>query len=155
MKQNSEAMPNQASAERKARIFVIAVSIAIPLAVAVLYFIPKIETEGSFRSFLNMLPLFNAVVNGSTAIILVLALLAIKKKNVALHRLLMTLAMVLSIFFLLSYVLFHSTTDSTPFPKDAPYRSLYLIVLLTHILISAIIIPLVLISYTRALAQLS
>jgi putative membrane protein len=141
-------------AEKRAKIFIWVASLAIPIVVAILYVMPKIPAgEGALRDFLNYLPLFNALCNGSTAVILVLALVAIKKKNMKLHRNLMTSALGLSLLFLVSYVGYHATSESTLFPKDNPMKWLYYIILLTHISISAIIVPLVLISYSRALAQ--
>jgi putative membrane protein len=144
---------DKAALERKAKMFIWIVSIAIPVAVTVMYFMPKIEAGSSFRGFLNHLPLFNALNNAATAVVLFLALVAIKRKNVALHKKLMTGALVLSAFFLVSYVMYHSTSDSTAFPKEDPLRVMYLIVLFTHIVISAIIVPLVLVTYSRALAE--
>ena len=142
------------AAEKRAKIFVLTVSILLPIAVGTLYFMPKIEAgDSGLRVFLNHLPLLNATINGLTAFILIAALLAIRAKKIERHKTLMTIAMVLSVVFLLSYVAYHATTQNTEYPKDAPYRTMYLFVLLTHILFSAIIVPLVLISYTRALAQ--
>lgn len=141
-------------AEKKARLFIIIASLAIPIVVSILYFMPKLEAENTgMRHFLNQLPSLNATINGTTAAILVAAFFAIKNKNIRLHKNLMTLALVLSVIFLVFYVSYHSTTDSTRYPEDAPYRGIYLFVLLTHILLSAIVVPLVLISYTRALAE--
>lgn len=141
-------------AEKRAKIFIWIASIAIPVVVAILYVMPKIPAENEgLRTFLNYLPMFNALCNGSTALILVWALVAIKKKNMNTHGNLMTTAMVLSLLFLLSYVTYHATSESTAFPKDNPMKWLYYIILLTHILVSAIIVPLVLITYSRALAQ--
>lgn len=142
------------AAEKRARIFVLTASLAIPIVVAILYFMPKIESgnEG-VRQFLNQLPMLNAIINGTTAVLLILAFWAIKNKNITLHKRLMTGALALSIIFLVFYVSYHSTTDSTKFPKDNPLRWLYAIILLTHILLSAVVVPLVLISYTRALAE--
>jgi putative membrane protein len=145
---------DQQAAEKRAKTFVLTVSIFLPLAVGTLYIMPKIEAgDSGLRAFLNHLPLLNASINGLTAFILVAALLAIRAKKIERHKTLMTIAMVLSVVFLLSYIAYHATTKSTEFPKDAPHRNMYLFILLTHILFSAIIVPLVLISYTRALAQ--
>ncbi|HEY8404498.1 MAG TPA: DUF420 domain-containing protein [Flavobacteriales bacterium] len=141
-------------AEKKARLFIIIASLAIPIVVSILYFMPKLEAANSgLRSFLNQLPMLNATINGTTAVVLVAAFIAIKKKNIKLHKNLMTLALVLSVIFLIFYVSYHSTTDSTRYPHDAPYRGLYIFVLLTHILLSAMVVPFVLVSYTRALAE--
>jgi putative membrane protein len=140
-------------AERRAKVFIWVVSIAIPVVVAILYFMPKVEANSSMREIINHLPLFNAINNGTTAVVLLAALMAIKKKNMHLHKRLMTFALVLSAFFLVSYVTYHFTSENTIYPHDAPGRTAYLILLFTHILVSAIIVPLVLISYSRGLSQ--
>jgi putative membrane protein len=141
-------------AEQSARLFIIIASLFIPIAVAVLYIMPKVGPEaGLLRDLLNMLPALNATINGTTAIILVLAVLAIRNKQVLLHKRLMTVALALSVLFLLSYIGYHATSETTPFPQNAEYRGLYLIILLTHIIISGLIVPFVLITYSRALAE--
>lgn len=141
-------------AEKKAKAFIIAASLLIPIVVTILYMMPKITTEsGQIRLFLNGLPRFNAMINAATAVILILAVVAIRNKRRDLHERLMTTALILSVMFLLSYIAYHATSESTPFPKDAPNRALYLFILLTHISISAIIVPLVLITYSKALAE--
>jgi putative membrane protein len=140
--------------ERKAKVFVLSASLAIPVVVTILHFMPKIEAgSGGLRTFLNALPTFNAINNGLTALVLIAAFIAIRAKNIALHRKLMTTALVLSVLFLLSYVSYHSTSEHTVFPKDNPLRGTYLLILNSHIILSAVIVPLVLISYSRALSK--
>lgn len=128
---------------------IVAASVIIPVVVAILFFIPKIDVG----SKLTVLPLFNAIVNGTTAIVLILAFRAIKAKNIELHRKLMTSAIGLSILFLLSYITYHATSDSTPFGGEGMIRNIYYFILLSHILLSVIVVPLVLISYVRALSE--
>ena len=141
--------------QKRIKVFIAAVSLLIPLVVALLYFLPKPENiSAEMRAnFFNHLPLAHAVVNGTTFFVLILAWVSIVKKKVELHKKLMFTALVLSVFFLVSYVAYHYTTPSTEYPKDADYRSLYLFILLSHILLSAAIVPLVLISFVRALAE--
>jgi putative membrane protein len=145
---------NSNAAERKARIFVVASSIAIPVVVSLLYMLPKVEIgQSGVRSFLNSLPLVNACLNGSCFVILLLALLAIKSKNIALHRKLMTLCLGLSVLFLICYISYHATTSHTVFPDGNPNKPLYKFILYSHIILSAVVVPLVLITFTRALAE--
>jgi len=145
---------NDGAAERKARIFILTASLAIPVLVTILHYAPKIEAgSGSLRTFLNFLPTFNAIVNSITTVVLIAAFMAIIRKRVILHKRLMTTALVMSVLFLLSYVGYHSTSEPTIFPKDNPLRTLYLIILNSHIILSAVIVPLVLISYSRGLAR--
>lgn len=142
------------SAERKAKVFIWTVSIVLPIAITVLRYMPKIAPgSGAVRSILNGLPLFNAICNGSTAVLLVFAFLAIRKRNISLHKRLMTTSMILSILFLLSYVTYHATTEHTVFPTENDMWMWYQIILWSHIVLSAVIVPMVLISYSRALAE--
>ncbi|WKZ75659.1 MAG: DUF420 domain-containing protein [Vicingaceae bacterium] len=132
------------------KYFIITVSILIPLLVVVLFFLPKINSS---NSFLHFLPLLNASINGITSLFLVLAVRAVKKGKKILHKKLMITALVLSVCFLLSYVLYHSTHESTKFGGEGVIKYIYYFILLTHILLSAVIIPLVLITFSRALAE--
>jgi putative membrane protein len=131
--------------------YIIAAAIAIPVVVTILAIAPKMEILGDFNYYL--LPLFNAIINGSTFFVLLGALWAIKNRNIELHRKLMTLAIVLSVLFLLSYVTFHAATEPTKFGGEGGIRPLYYFLLLSHILLAIAIVPLVLISYVRALSE--
>ena len=136
------------SVEKKYRPWIIALSIAVPVAVAVLFFTTKIE--GYDTSFL---PPIYATMNGLTAVFLILGVVAIKNKKVEVHRRLMTTAIVFSALFLVLYVIYHSTSESTPFGGEGWIKPVYFALLISHILLSIIIIPLVLITYVRALAE--
>lgn len=147
-------MNSATRAEKKAKRFVIVVSVLLPLAVGALYLLPKPDdVPAPMRNCFNQLPLFNAMVNGTTAIILIVAYLAIRRKKIKLHRWLMTTALVLSVVFLLSYITYHFTTQHTSYGGQGWLKTAYLLLLLSHILCSIAIVPLVLISYTRALAE--
>ena len=124
------------------RKLIIALSIIIPIAVALLF---GIKVEGYDFSFL---PPFYASINGLTATILIIALVAIKMRRIRLHQRLMQFALFLSLLFLLSYVLYHITSDSTAYGGD--YKMLYLIILISHIVLSVVVIPIVLFAYLFA-----
>lgn len=126
----------------KFRKIIIAVSIVIPVAVAALF---GIRVDGVDFSFL---PPFYAGINGLTAILLVSALIAIKRKNMALHQRLIQVCLVLSLLFLLCYVAYHMTSDSTPY--GGQMKGLYYFILISHILLSVAVIPLVLFTYLFA-----
>ena len=126
----------------KFRKLIVAVSIFIPIAVAALF---GIRVDGVDFSFL---PPFYAGINGLTAILLVSALIAIKSKNMALHQRLIQVCLVLSLLFLLCYVAYHMTSDSTPYGGDM--KGLYYFILISHILLSVAVIPLVLFTYLFA-----
>ena len=134
--------------EKKFKSLIIFFSIVIPLAVGALYLLPKSNIE----SF-SFLPMLNAIINGTTFCVLIVAVMAIKKKNINLHKKLMWTAMTLSILFLISYVLYHSTNESTSFGGEGAVKTIYLIILFSHIVLSAIVVPLVLITLVRALSE--
>lgn len=130
--------------------WIVALSILIPVAVAVLFTV-KVEIPGVDR--LGFLPPIYATINALTAIILVLAVIQIKKGNRKTHENLMKLAIGLSALFLVMYVIYHMTSTSTPFGGEGSIRTIYFFILISHILLSIAVIPLVLISFVRALSQ--
>lgn len=138
--------------ELKYRKWIIILSIAIPLIVAVLFGI-KLKDFGYNVEPLTFLPPIYASINGFTAILLVAAVIAIKNGKRKLHENLMKTAIACSVVFLGMYVAYHMTADSTKFGGEGMIKYIYFFILLTHILLSIIIIPLVLITYVRALAQ--
>ena len=140
--------------EKKVKTFVIIVSISVPLVVALLFFLPTSETLSiEDRNKFFLLPKLNAIFNGTAFLCLIGALIAIKKKNISLHKRFTTTAMVLSIFFLVSYVVFHFVVPPTKYQGQGGIRVFYFIVLNSHIVLSTIIIPFVLFTYARGLAM--
>jgi len=131
-------------------------SIAIPVVVAILIFTPeKIEGAGDW---VYILPHLNATFNSITTIILLLGLYFIKQKNISAHKSMMSIAFTLGSLFLVSYVIYHSTADSTIYgdlngngvleesekTKDLMFiRGFYHGILLTHIVLAAIVVPFV------------
>jgi putative membrane protein len=120
---------------------IISLSIIIPIAVAILF---KVKLEGFDLTFL---PPIYASINGFTAIILILAIKAIKSKNIKLHERLIKLAMILSATFLLLYVAYHMTSESTSYGGEGIQKIIYLFILITHIILSIAVVPLVLFSF--------
>jgi putative membrane protein len=127
---------------KNARKLIIVLSIVIPLAVAILF---KVKIPGYDLSFL---PPFYAGINGLTAILLIGALIAIKNKNVNLHQTLIQSSLFLSVLFLLCYVAYHITSDSTEYKGDLP--GVYFPLLISHIVLSVAVIPIVLFTYLFA-----
>ena len=123
-------------------------SIAIPIAVAILFTvkIPGVEP-------LTFLPPIYAGINSLTAILLILAVIQIKKGNRKAHELLMKTCIGLSALFLVMYVAYHMTSESTPFGGEGAIRYVYFFILFTHILLSIGVIPFVLVTFVRALTQ--
>ncbi|MGG8496379.1 DUF420 domain-containing protein [Tenacibaculum sp. TC6] len=138
-------MSNINSEEKKYKRFITIVSIVIPIAVAALFGIkiPNVEP-------LSFLPPIYATINGVTAILLVLAVVAIKRGNRKLHEQLNTIAIICSALFLVMYVAYHMTSESTEFGGEETIRYIYFFILITHILLSIVIIPFVLITFMRA-----
>ncbi len=130
--------------EKKYRKLIIALSIIIPVAVAALF---GIKIKGFDTHFL---PPIYAAVNGLTAVVLIAALISIKNKKQKLHENLMKFCIGLSISFLLMYVTYHITSENTPYGGAGAMKYLYFFILISHILLSVCIIPLVLFTYVKA-----
>jgi putative membrane protein len=132
--------------EKKYKKWIIILSIAIPLVVAVLFGVKIPDAKP-----LTFLPPIYATINGITAVVLIAAVIAIKNKKVKLHEMLMKVCIGLSIAFLGMYVAYHMTSDSTSFGGEGLIKYVYFFILITHIVLSIAIIPLVLITYVKAL----
>jgi putative membrane protein len=128
------------------RKLIIALSIVIPIVVASLF---KVQIKGYDFTFL---PPIYATINGITAVLLLVAVVAIKNKKRILHERIMKLCVGLSASFLLMYVLYHMTTESTTFGGNGAIRYVYFAILISHILLSIVVIPLVLFTFSRALS---
>ena len=124
-------------------------SIAIPVVVAILFLIkiPNVKP-------LTFLPPVYAFINGITAVFLTIAYIAIKRKKIILHERLMKISIGLSVIFLVMYVAYHMTSDPTPYGGVGIIRSVYYFILISHVLLSIGIIPLVLVTYVRAISKL-
>lgn len=138
--------------EQKYNKWIWILSIVIPLAVAALFGV-KLKNFGVDVEPLTFLPPIYATINGFTAIVLVVAVMMIKKGNRVAHERLMKFAIFLSCCFLVMYVAYHMTADSTKFGGEGAIKYIYYFILITHIVLSVGIIPLVLITYVKALAE--
>ncbi len=125
---------------------IIVLSVVLPLAVAALF---GIKVPGYDFSFL---PPVYATINGITAILLIIAVMAIRNKNRKLHEMLMKICILLSAIFLVMYVTYHMTSDSTPFGGEGIVRVVYFFILITHIILSITVVPFVLFTFSRALS---
>lgn len=141
---NTDASPRKAPYRKT----IIALSVLIPLAVAVLFGMPKIK--GYDTSFL---PPVYATINGITALLLVTAFVAIRNGRQLLHERIMKVCIGLSAVFLILYLVYHITSESTTFGGEGPIRYVYFFILITHILLSVGVIPLVLFTFVRALTR--
>jgi putative membrane protein len=127
------------------RKLIIVLSILIPLVVAILFGMPKIK--GYDFSFL---PPIYASVNGLTAVLLVAAVIAIKNQKRLLHERLINTCVLLSTLFLIMYIVYHLTSESTHYGGEGMIKNIYFFILITHILLSIAVIPFVLFTYVRA-----
>ena len=142
----------KSSLEKKYNLPIILVSIIVPVLVAILFVI-KLENFGIKVEPMHFLPPIYATINATTAVILVSAVIAIKNQKRQLHERLMKFAIGLSVLFLLLYIAYHLTTEATKYGGEGISRTIYFLLLISHIGLSIITIPMVLVSYVRALAQ--
>ncbi len=140
------------NAEKKYNIWITILSVIIPLVVAVLFRV-KLSDFGFDVQPFSFLPPIYATINGITAIVLILAIKAIKNGNRILHERLMKFAIGCSVAFLAMYVAYHMSADSAVFGGEGWIKPVYYFILITHIVLSIVIIPLVLITFVRALAE--
>jgi len=143
---------NSSTSEKTIMRTITIVSVLIPVAVAVLMIMPVSWKEAlgiAEGSQLSSLPLFHAVLNGSTFVLLVFAGIAIKNKKISIHRTFMLSAFVLSSVFLISYVIYHVTHESAKFGGEGAIRAIYFFILISHIILSVPVIPLALLSIYR------
>jgi putative membrane protein len=135
---------------------IIAVCIIVPVLVAILIFLPKeYKNWAGDTSFLTAV---NAGINSLTSILLVWALVAVKKRNIELHKKLMLISVGLGALFLVCYVIYHSTNESVKYgdvnhdlvvddiekAMVGKWRSIYFFILASHILLSLVVLPFVL-----------
>ncbi|WP_226789198.1 DUF420 domain-containing protein [Polaribacter reichenbachii] len=135
--------------EKKYKKIITVLSIIIPLAVAALFGV-NLRQLGFDVEPLTFLPPIYATINGVTAVLLVAAVVAIKKGNRKLHEQLNSFAIACSLAFLLMYIAYHMTSDSTSFGGEGVVKYVYYFILVTHIVLSVIVIPFVLITYMKA-----
>jgi putative membrane protein len=128
--------------EKRGPAIISIISILVPIVVVVLMFLP--ERVNVFGMNDNYFPLFHAALNLTTAILLVLGIYLITNGYRQAHKFVMTTAFVISAIFLVSYVLSKYSFEPVPYPEDAPLRGIYLFILISHIVLSGIILPLVL-----------
>jgi putative membrane protein len=144
---------------------IIIVSIAIPVAVAVIILVPGVKIDLGFNT--HALPLFHAILNSSTAILLLASLYFIRHGQIRAHRAANLIAVVLSSVFLLSYVIYHASNPSVKYGdldhngvlsdseklQAGPLRYVYYFILSSHIILSAVIVPLVLFTLQKAFQE--
>ena len=146
MTTNEEVLLTQQEKKEPYKKLIVTLSIVIPVAVAALF---GLKVPGYDLSFL---PPIYAGINGLTAVLLISAVAAIKNGNRRLHERLIIICMGLSVLFLLMYVAYHATSESTKYGGTGILAYVYYFILITHIILSVVVIPFVLFTYVRALA---
>ncbi|MDB5263321.1 MAG: hypothetical protein JWQ14_2604 [Adhaeribacter sp.] len=139
------------SNDTKYLILIAVLSIAVPLLVALLLFVPQTGKLGDVD--VTFLPKLHALLNSLTAIALVVGFRFIKKGNIRFHRFSMVTAFVLSSFFLISYVTYHYQAAPTSYGGEGVLRTIYYFVLISHIILAALIVPFVLLSVYFAVSN--
>lgn len=148
--------------DRKARVFIIAVSLIVFIAVVVL---SRVKLEVNLPFDVHVFAGINAAINSVVALLLVFGIIAVRKKNYELHKKIMLTAILLSVLFLLSYIAHHLLAGDTKFGDinhdgllsdeektgAGQMRIFYLLLLLTHIPLAGIILPFILFTAYRAL----
>lgn len=154
--QNEKAIKNT--------IYITTVLICAVVVILQQKFLPHPET---FPDFIYKLPMINAILNGSCSVLLIFSLLAIKRRNIQLHKKLNLTAFVLSSLFLVCYVTAHYFIPDTKFgdvdhngimsesesAAVSGIKPLYLLILLSHIFLAAIVLPFVLLSFYYGLTD--
>ena len=133
--------------DKKANILIWTVSAVVFAAVVILHEL-KIEVDLGFDP--HFFARLNAIINGSVATLLILGLYLVKSKKFMAHKRVMNLSIILSVVFLVSYIAHHILADSTVFRGEGSIKTFYYFILITHIILSVAVIPLVLTSYSRA-----
>jgi putative membrane protein len=133
--------------EEPYRKLILALSICIPIVVAILF---GVQIPGYDLTFL---PPIYATINGVTAVLLVVAVNAIRNGKQKRHEYIMKTCIGLSACFLVMYVLYHMTTKSTSYGGEGLLKYVYFVILISHILLSVAITPLILFTFSRALAR--
>jgi len=129
--------------------WVVLLTLAINGLIAAVFFLGGPSEHVGFD--VHVLPLVNAVLNSLTTFFLLAAYTAIRQKNVRVHRRFIYAAFVTTGTFLVTYLTYHSLSESTRYGGEGPLRAIYYFVLITHIVLAAVIVPLALVTFFRGI----
>ncbi|MBS1589118.1 MAG: DUF420 domain-containing protein [Bacteroidetes bacterium] len=135
--------------DKVARMLIVLVSILVFGAIAML---SRFKVSVNLGFDVHVFATVNAIINSCVSVLLILAFIAIKKRNFKLHRSLMLSAILLSVLFLISYIAHHLFAGDTKFGGEGSIRYFYFFILITHILLASIILPFILFTAYRALS---
>ena len=127
-------------------IFVLAVVVILQSNVLTIF-----PDKNLIPSWVFFLPKLNALINGTCSILLLVSLYFIKRKNISAHKKINIVTFILSSLFLVSYIIFHATGIKTTYGGTGALRSIYYFILITHIILAAVVLPLVLFSFQKGL----
>jgi putative membrane protein len=147
-------MPNVeyfASRQKTLTKVIIALSVLIPVVVGLLLFTAALGAATGIN--LHYLPTFHAILSAITTVLLVMAFIFIRQKKIVAHKTTMLFALLCSALFLASYVTYHSLAEATTFGGEGWVRYIYYTLLISHIILAAIIVPLVLFTFLIALGD--
>ena len=131
----------QVNNQKKYDTLILVLAIAVPLLVAILF---GLRTKVDLGTWTKVLPHLNGLLNSMTAFLLVLGFVFIKRKDIAKHRVCMLGAFSFGSVFLISYVLYHLSNASTPFGGEGFIMVVYYVLLISHVILAAIVVPFVL-----------
>ncbi|AFK02869.1 protein of unknown function DUF420 [Emticicia oligotrophica DSM 17448] len=134
----------KAKQDKASMTFINVVSVAVPLVVAILL---GIRQKLDIGAWTKVLPHVIGAINTLTSVLLIYGLFLIKQKQIERHKKIMTIAFGLGGLFLVCYVLYHLTNPSTSFGGEGFVKYIYYFVLISHILLSLVVLPLVLRTY--------
>lgn len=138
--------------ERDKLIFRLTLVISIVVFLLVLLLNRRVfPAPDSYPDWIHFLPKLNAMINGTCAVLLILSLRMIKQKKIAMHKKLNLTAFFLSALFLISYVCFHYFVPETSYGGEGVMRTIYYIILISHIILAALVLPLILLSFYHGL----
>lgn len=130
---------------KRMRLAVNVISVLLPVLVGLMFQFKFKDFEWPFNVYL--LPLTNAILNAGCALLLIGALIAVKNKNIVLHTRMIYASMILSLLFLVVYIMYHTTAGHTKFGGEGNIRIVYFVLLITHIVTAAIQAPFVLYAF--------
>lgn len=134
-----------APGSKSSYIWIVLVSVIVPVLVAVLLFSP--EKLDVTHDWIYFLPHLNAVINSAAAIALLFGLYFIKNGKITQHKIAMSSAFGLGAIFLISYVIYHASAESTTFGGEGTVRTIYYFILISHILLAAVALFPILLAY--------
>ena len=140
-------VPSLTKSDKKANIVIWSVSLVVFVAVVILHEL-KIDIDLGFD--VHVFAQVNALINGTVAVLLSLGLLLVKTKKYMLHKKVMNFAIILSVLFLLSYIAHHLLADSTTYGGEGAVKTMYYIILISHILLAGLSLPFILFTNYRA-----